>query len=147
MLYNRLWHFRKCSVYFVDFMFLLYWVGTIRYASCCLLQQGDNLESFFQLWIVCKKMNMVKKPSINLQKSGHVCVNPVNVACCFIFCLLCSSFTAACHNSFYFPFVVDKHDIEPSHRCMRTQKAQLSANPSAPRLSTSRSEGGGVDGA
>lgn len=61
--------------------------------------------------------------------------------CC---CLLCSSFTAACHNSFYFPFVVDKHDIEPSHRCMCTQKAQLSAIPSVSRLSTSRSGGGGV---
>lgn len=45
---------------------------------------------------------------------------------------------------FIFLFVVDKHDIEPSHRCMSTQRAQLSTT----RLSTRRSEGGdgGVDG-
>lgn len=43
---------------------------------------------------------------------------------------------------FIFLFVVDKHDFEPSHRCMRTQKAQLSAVLSAPWLSTSRSGGG-----
>lgn len=66
----------------------------------------------------------------------------------FFFFLLSLSLTAACYNHFYFSFVVDKHDIEPSHRCMPTQKAQLNAIPPASRLSTSLSEGGGgVDGA
>ncbi|KAG7244584.1 hypothetical protein INR49_029603 [Caranx melampygus] len=35
----------------------------------------------------------------------------------------------------------DKHDTEPSHRCMPTQKAQLSAIPSAPWLSSASQRG------
>lgn len=55
------------------------------------------------------------------QTSGKwSCLRRPMSCCC---CLLCSSLTAARHNSFYFPFVVDKHDFEPSYRCMCTHKA------------------------
>lgn len=57
-----------------------------------------------------------------LESEKWSCLHHPRLCCC---CLLCSSLTAACRNWFYFPFVVDKHDFEPSYRYMCTQKSLM----------------------
>lgn len=128
--YKHLLHFRNCFqklVYFVDLVFLC----ITRLA----LSDMPHVKSTFFIQL-----------TVNFTLNGKNVVMSVSTqfvsllsASVIFFCFLSSSLSAACYNHFYFSFVVDKHDIEPSHRCMPTQKVQLNA---IPLLSTSLSEGG-----